>query len=89
MKDTMFNRTHSANEDSYWPPEFNDDAFKRWAIRVSVKLLNLPPGSPDHVMRHLLLTEGVPSVDWVNALGFIGKMAEANKRDDAFVEGLK
>lgn len=71
----MIKATSSANESSYRPPEFNDDEFKRWSLRVTLKLLNLPPGSPDNAMKRILVAEGVPSPEWLNALMFIVAMA--------------
>ena len=75
----MINTALSANEASYRPPEFNDEAFKQWAHRVTIKLLNLPPGSPDHVMRRIFVSEGVPSPEWLNALMFIVAMARESQ----------
>ena len=75
----MLNTALSANEASYRPPEFADAAFKQWSLRVTIKLLNLPPGSPDHVMRRIFLSEGMPSPEWLNALMFIVAVARENK----------
>ncbi len=74
----MIKTTAPANEASFRPPEFNDPAFTRWAHRVTVKLLNMPPGCSDHAVRRLILAEGAASTEWLNALMFIAAIAREN-----------
>lgn len=64
----------SANNDSYLPPEFSDKAFLGWAFRVNVKLLNLPPTAPEHVMRRALFSDGIPCDSWRQAYEFMVRL---------------
>ena len=61
----------AANADRFTPPELDDDAFVKWAFRIAMRLRNLPAGSPDHIMRSALVSEGTPSPAWAAALKFM------------------
>ena len=64
----------ASNEESYLPPEFADAAFIRWALRVTIKLRNLPPNAPERLTRRALFGDGTPSQSWAAAYGFMATM---------------
>jgi hypothetical protein len=75
----MINTALSANEASYRPPELNDPAFNQWVHKVTFRLLNLPPGSSDELVRRIILSEGAPSSEWRSAYMFMVATALESK----------
>jgi hypothetical protein len=69
----------AANDCSYNPPEFADPAFRRWALRVAIKVRNFPPDASDFTMCQALIREGVPSPAWVQAFEFMTQQSRTNK----------
>ena len=67
----LHSRIDSANDDSYLPPELSDATFTQWALRITIKLRNLPPRASDYATRRVLVSEGVPSPAWVQAYTFM------------------
>lgn len=77
---SQYPRMIAANSDSYLPPEFSDDAFKRWACRTALRMVNLPPGHHEQALYGAIVREGVPSPAWAQAFAFMMALSRDNKR---------
>lgn len=66
--------SNAANDPCFRLPEFDDPAFVDWAHRVTLRIRNLPPGSPVHVVRCTMLKQGRPSPAWAYAYGALLEM---------------
>ena len=60
--------TAAANDDRFTPAEVRDDPFMAWALRVMLRLRNVPPGASEQTLRRALFSEGTPSPEWAGAL---------------------
>lgn len=65
----------AANEPRFFPPEFKDEAFMRWAGRVSLRVLNLPPSADECTMRRVIVSEGAYGTDWAEAFKFLMELS--------------
>lgn len=73
----------AANEDSFWPAEFQDDAFISWLHKATLRIANLPAGASENRTRQILLAEGMPCPAWISALMFIMKLVRSNTKGGA------
>ena len=65
----------AANVDRFYPQAIDDPEFMRWARRIVLRLVNLPPGAPEHVVRRVVFSEGTPGPEWAEALVFMLTMS--------------
>lgn len=65
----------AADEDRFCPTALTEPEFQRWAYRIALRLVNLPPGAPEHVVRRVVFSEGTPGPEWAEALVFMLTMS--------------
>ena len=70
-----------ANHPTFEPPVLSNPAFMDWAIRVCLRLRNIPPGSPDGIAKRAILADGIPPPEWAHGLLFMQQQAQTNKRE--------
>ena len=65
----------AANAQTFLTATCNDPAFLSWVTRVLMRLRNLPPDSPEQIMRATIVKEGLPSREWVAAFDLLKSLA--------------
>lgn len=70
----------ASNAPTFEPPALADPAFMAWALRVGLRLRNMPPGSPDGAIEQAILKDGKPGPEWAQGLAFMMTLAHTNKR---------
>lgn len=71
----------AANAERFYPPVTDDPQFVSWAHRIALRLVNLPPGAPEHVVRRVVFCEGTPGQEWAEALVFMMTMGAPSSSD--------
>lgn len=66
----------ASNESSYWPEICSDKAFLAWALRVSIRLVNLPSPRPERLMRRAIFKDFTPNPEWAEGLAFMLAMSK-------------
>lgn len=69
----------AANEPTFFPPVFKDDAFMTWAYRVSLRMLNLPRGADECAMQRVIVSAGAYGTDWTDAFKFLMELSRLKK----------
>lgn len=67
----------AANAERFYPPATDDPQFVRWAHRIALLLVNLPPGAPEHHVRRVIFSEGTPGPEWADAMVFMMTLGSA------------
>jgi hypothetical protein len=73
----MINAT--ANAPTFEPLALADPAFMAWALRVGLRLRNMPPGSRDGAIEQAILKDGPPCSEWAQGLIYMMMLAHTNK----------
>ena len=69
----------AANEPTFYPTVFKDEAFMRWAHRVSLRMLNLPPSADERARRRVIVREGAYGTDWADAFKFLMELSRIKR----------
>lgn len=67
------------NDARFWPEECKKPTFSSWALRVALRIANLPAGSSDNRMHQAIFVEGMPCAAWLSALMFMMELAQLKK----------
>jgi len=70
----------AANASTFEPLVLTDPAFMAWALRVGLRLRNMPPGLADGAIEQAILKDGQPCHEWAQGLAFMMKLAHIKKR---------
>ena len=73
----------AANNSPFEPLVVSDPAFMAWALRVCLRLRNKSPGASDYAIERAITMDGIPSLEWAEALDFMMTLAQINKRSAA------
>ena len=74
-----------ANDPRFEPQAMADPDFNAWALRVGLRLRNLPAGATVRAFWRAIAMDGTPSPEWAQALIFMLTSAQACKRNPAKV----
>lgn len=71
----------AANDSPFEPLVVSDPAFMAWGLRVALRLRNKAPGASDYAIERAITMDGIPSLEWAEALDFMMTLAQINKRN--------